>query len=214
MPMHIHLGRSSAFLFPRCPVRPARSCRCWARWSRPRPAASGPLRDRRRCGCRSRRSRGNRGEALVRDPTCRGGNWSFATRHRTAAESRRGAGRNQASVASLASKYPVEITVTCLWRIGGLCIRIKDAKAPARAGIVVYADEVFQARYLVATAGFISGSGVDPQQTGVPSAKVTVKNTATNATYSAETDRQGRFVSPVLLSGVYALSSEDRTCDT
>ncbi len=133
MPMHIHLGRSSAFLFPRCPVRPARSCRCWARWSRPRPAASGPLRDRRRCGCRSRRSRGNRGEALVRDPTCRGGNWSFATRHRTAAESRRGAGRNQASVASLASKYPVEITVTCLWRIWRPVYKNQRCKS-ARAG--------------------------------------------------------------------------------
>jgi len=55
------------------------------------------------------------------------------------------------------------------------------------------------------TAGSITGSVVDPQQAGVPSAKITIKNAATNAVYTTETDRQGRFVFPVLLPAVYGL---------
>ena len=55
------------------------------------------------------------------------------------------------------------------------------------------------------TAGSITGSVVDPQQAGVPGAKVTVINAATKAVYTTETDRQGRFLFPVLLPAVYAL---------
>ena len=58
------------------------------------------------------------------------------------------------------------------------------------------------------TAGSITGSVVDPQQAGVPGAKVTIRNTATNAAYTADTDRSGRFAFPVLLPAVYALEVE------
>lgn len=50
---------------------------------------------------------------------------------------------------------------------------------------------------------------MDPQQAGIPDAKVAVTNAATKAAYTAETDRQGRFVFPVLLPAVYALEVQD-----
>ena len=55
------------------------------------------------------------------------------------------------------------------------------------------------------TAGSISGSIVDPSKGGIPHAAVTIKNTATNATYQTVSDSQGGFVFPVVLPGTYTL---------
>lgn len=59
------------------------------------------------------------------------------------------------------------------------------------------------------TAGSISGRVVDAQQAAIPHAKITVTNTATNATYQAVTDLQGHFVMPVVLPGTYILDIEN-----
>jgi hypothetical protein len=60
------------------------------------------------------------------------------------------------------------------------------------------------------TAGSISGRVVDAQEAAIPHAKVSVKNTATNATYEASTDLQGHFVFPVVLPGTYVLDIESQ----
>src|SRR5690348_441645 len=56
--------------------------------------------------------------------------------------------------------------------------------------------------------GTINGTVTDPSGTGIPGAKVTVKNNATNEQTSVTTSDSGDYTAPFLLPGMYTMTVE------
>jgi hypothetical protein len=57
-------------------------------------------------------------------------------------------------------------------------------------------------------SGTITGTVLDATQAAVPDAKITITNTGTNATYSAQTNQSGLYTVPYLEAGNYSVSIE------
>jgi hypothetical protein len=58
------------------------------------------------------------------------------------------------------------------------------------------------------SSGTISGTVTDPQGAVVPGAEIAVRNTATNAVFSASTNESGFYTAPGLPVGEYEISAE------
>src|SRR5579884_728014 len=67
---------------------------------------------------------------------------------------------------------------------------------------------------LLAQTATISGTIADPSGSGIPDAKVTVRNTATAAVRVASTDQSGFYSVPNLLVGVYEITVDQRGFQT